>query len=343
MSTEQLKQILRDLQEIAPNKVQRVLAARGISGLDALLEGDEITFALFDEKDEIFRCPDCGWELEEGGCCGREYEPGPWQEYPYEGIHEHPDRLLSSRESTPLPNPDFETGHLGPTVPAMYQERREEYDELRKRGATRLMCETFNLEFSEETGIVAWADGDLYTEFAGPSMQKGDFWKIMLGRCVELDDDDLDGSQFIETLVEETLVQPAAIETCSLYWETVEESPGIWVTRPNESLTEAQQQEAVVVAEYSTSDDDEELEISEVDLPLPIEEEQLEEAPIKMEEDVTLGSVDSNDPEVESDCYSSMSDTEEEDDDDSDFDAISSEEDDEDLEREGSYIAQELQ
>jgi hypothetical protein len=97
------------------------------------------------------------------------------------------------------------------------------------------MCETFHLEFNEESGIVAWADGDLYTQFAGPAMQQADFWKIHLGRRIKLDDDDLDGSQFLEDLLEDAILFPLRTSGSNRFherWEIVEESPGIWVTRP---------------------------------------------------------------------------------------------------------------
>jgi hypothetical protein len=71
------------------------------------------------------------------------------------------------------------------------------------------------------------ADGELYSDFAGPAMQKGDFWKIYLGRRVVLDEQDVDGSAFIEGLLEDVLMFSS-----SEGWETVEETPGIWVTRP---------------------------------------------------------------------------------------------------------------
>lgn len=89
------------------------------------------------------------------------------------------------------------------------------------------MCETFHLEFTKEDGIFAWADQNLYEEFAGPLMQPGDFWKIHLGRRIELDEDDLDGAQFLEELLEDALYFASHL----IPWETVEETPGIWVTR----------------------------------------------------------------------------------------------------------------
>jgi hypothetical protein len=97
------------------------------------------------------------------------------------------------------------------------------------------MCETFSLEFKKATGIVAWADPTLYETFAGPAMQKGDFWKIHLGRRIELDEDDLDGSQFLEDLLEDAVLFPLRSDLSNRTherWETVEERPGIWVTRP---------------------------------------------------------------------------------------------------------------
>ena len=97
------------------------------------------------------------------------------------------------------------------------------------------MCETFHLSFSEQGGIIAWMDGDIYEQFSGPEMLKGDFWKIHLGRRIELDEDDLDGSMFIEGLLEDVLLYPPQWSTVKRYrnevWETVEESHGIWITR----------------------------------------------------------------------------------------------------------------
>ncbi|KAJ7706137.1 hypothetical protein B0H17DRAFT_1325858, partial [Mycena rosella] len=89
--------------------------------------------------------------------------------------------------------------------PRQYYSDKGEYEQLRQRGASRLMCETFHLEFHADVGIIAWADGDIYEEFAGPLMQEGDFWKIMLGRRIVLEDDDPDGSEFIEALLEDAV------------------------------------------------------------------------------------------------------------------------------------------
>jgi hypothetical protein len=108
------------------------------------------------------------------------------------------------------------------------------------------MCETFHLSYTHETGIVAWADGDIYEAFSGPAMQKGDFWKIHLGRQIELDEDDFDGSQFLEGLLEDVLLFPMASyvgDRAEGRWETVEESPGIWVTRPKADMDAAESDE----------------------------------------------------------------------------------------------------
>ncbi len=96
------------------------------------------------------------------------------------------------------------------------------------------MCKKFYLEFSDEQGIFAWADEDLYEEFAGPQMGVEDVWKIHLGRRITLDMDDLDGSEFIEGLIEDALLFPLRhplSKQDSEKWQTVEESPGIWVTK----------------------------------------------------------------------------------------------------------------
>lgn len=126
-------------------------------------------------------------------------------------------------------NPSASAPSLG------YHNCAEEFRALLQRGATRLMCKTFHLSFSEQDGIIAWADSDIYEQFSGPAMLKGDFWKIALGRHIELDEDDLDGSMFIEGLLEDILLYPPEWSTMKEYrnegWETIEESPGIWITR----------------------------------------------------------------------------------------------------------------
>lgn len=109
-------------------------------------------------------------------------------------------------------------------------ESNEEYVALMTRGATRKMCERYHLEFTMDQGIVAWADSEIYEVYAGPVMRKGDFWKIYLGRSIDLDFEDIDGSEFMNDLLEEVLMYPLSFT--ERRWDTVEESPGIWATRP---------------------------------------------------------------------------------------------------------------
>lgn len=89
------------------------------------------------------------------------------------------------------------------------------------------MIETFSLEYSPEQGIFAWADLALYDEFTGPKMKIGNCWEIQLGRRLVLDEEDPDGSIFIEGIIEAAVIFPSAIQE----WGTVETSPGVWVTR----------------------------------------------------------------------------------------------------------------
>jgi len=165
----------------------------------------------------------------------------------------HQDRSLVRRGTTPLPSFPFSES-TGP--PANYLPLRVyEYIALRRRGATRLMCETFDLEFSDQKGIIAHADTDLYEEFAGPQMQVGDVWKIHLGRRIILDEDDLDGSEFIEGLIEDALLFPLRhplSKQKSEKWETVAESPGIWVTK-----LKVQEKSAAVKSVVVLPEDDE--------------------------------------------------------------------------------------
>lgn len=93
------------------------------------------------------------------------------------------------------------------------------------------MIATFQMTFSEEEGIIAWADDEIYQQFSGPGMKNGDQWKIMLGRRIRLDVDDLDGSIFVEELLEDAIMHPLLADPT---WETVrvEGDSKVWVTRP---------------------------------------------------------------------------------------------------------------
>ncbi|KIM37788.1 hypothetical protein M413DRAFT_30705 [Hebeloma cylindrosporum] len=207
---------------------------------------DEPLKPLFDESAGLYFCTDCLAEIDEGICiiCGDKYE---WQEAnPLRNTEStenqaiHYDRSLVPRGNTPL-LPDNLFDRYPP--PADYRSREGEYKELLRRGATRIMCETFHLEFSHPGGIYAWADPQMYEEFSGPAMKEGDFWKIHLGRRVTLDQDDEDGSAFIDGLLEDALFFPFRGPTSGRTfekWETVEETPGIWVTRlkANRDVTE---------------------------------------------------------------------------------------------------------
>lgn len=105
-----------------------------------------------------------------------------------------------------------------------------EFLTLLSRGATALMCFTFSLTYSDEEGIIAYADQELFDTFSGPAMRHGDHWAIHLGRRVELDEDDLDGSIFIEALLEDAIVFPLR----DRQWHTVFiDSPAYrtWVTK----------------------------------------------------------------------------------------------------------------
>jgi hypothetical protein len=144
------------------------------------------------------------------------------------------DRSLEARGTTPL----LEIRLDVPPPDGWPSARRKEYRSLLQRGASRLMCETFHLEFDPKSGIIAWADQDIYEEFSGPAMLEGDFWKIYLGRRVTLDEDDYDGSQLIEGILEDAVLFPlrsSFSHRITERWDTFEESPGIWVTRPTAS------------------------------------------------------------------------------------------------------------
>ncbi|KDR78012.1 hypothetical protein GALMADRAFT_244983 [Galerina marginata CBS 339.88] len=198
--------------------------------------------------DELYTCTQCTYEVVDGVCfwCWKAHR---WlvDETAQETVSTdtqaiHPDRSLVPRGNTPLREIGIQREIPASYRPSHYPVRREsredEYLELLKRGATRFMCEVFSLEFTYLGGIYAWADDDLFREFSGPLMQPGDLWKIHLGRRIALDEGDEDGSEFIEGLLEDVLLYPyrsAFSKKKYEKWETVEESPGIWVTRLQDS------------------------------------------------------------------------------------------------------------
>ncbi|KAJ7837587.1 hypothetical protein B0H14DRAFT_2791282 [Mycena olivaceomarginata] len=249
-----LGRVLRDLLASDPENTRRALEVRSIENLEAFLSSSDALNpeAVWDNGDRLYRCPECAWELEHGECrhCGLEFDINLRDDADYTSNEAfNLDRLSGPRGDTPLRDDGQNS-----LPPSLYLSRQVEYEELRQRGATRFMCETFNLEFDADDGITAWADGDIYDEFAGPLMQTGDFWKIMLGRRIQLGDDDPDGSLFMEALLEDALIFPLVSE---YKWETIEESPGIWATRPIESAM--------------LSDEDEELEPGYAAPILPVE------------------------------------------------------------------------
>ncbi|KAG6829491.1 hypothetical protein H0H92_004373 [Tricholoma furcatifolium] len=170
--------------------------------------------AIYDDVEGINRCTECCWEVVEGFCeaCQKAHKEAH--------ILYDSDREQAPRGTTPLRDEQPTRPLPGYTL--------EHYTDLVQRGATRLMIENFHLEFSPDRGIFAWADFELYEEFAGPKMRKGDFWKIQLGRRFVLDEDDHDGSAFIEGILEDAIIFPTS---GGAKWETVQESPGIWVTQ----------------------------------------------------------------------------------------------------------------
>ncbi|KAG9219699.1 hypothetical protein CCMSSC00406_0005979 [Pleurotus cornucopiae] len=194
-------------------------------------EGSE---PFWDDGDGVYRCDDCLFEVVDGACqsCGRVYtdmELSIEDSISTNNEALNPDRTSHPRGTTPLLDV---RPHL---IPPMYVSREDEYEELLARGATRLMCGTFELQFRPRVGIIAWADQNIFDEFTGEGMKKGDRWKIRLGRCIQLDEEDLDGSQFVEDFLEDAVLFPLQFPLSNRVaerWETVEVTPGVWETRP---------------------------------------------------------------------------------------------------------------
>lgn len=195
---------------------------------------DEYDDGETDEEDELQepiddagvpRCVRCAGEVVEGAChfCATEHVwvPELYEESNATDSHVVAlDRSLVPRGDTPLCD-----AIRFKKTPHGYS--KADFTHLLKRGATRLMVETFSLEFTPEDGIFAWADQELFDEFSGPAMKVGHKWRIHLGRKIMLDEDDLDGSEFVEGLLEDALLFPVDFAR----WETMQEVTGIWTTR----------------------------------------------------------------------------------------------------------------
>ncbi|KIJ48506.1 hypothetical protein M422DRAFT_28447 [Sphaerobolus stellatus SS14] len=260
-------------------------------GSDGDSEGEqtsdgELPKPMWDGDDDVFRCSDCDYEVIEGECiwCGLKHqydeEDEDALEYDRSVQTDTTDirsaRLLAQRSMTPL-----RTTYEDDRPPSSFKGTREEYTALLQRGATRLMIATFHMDFKDETGIIAWADQDLYELWTTDIMKDGDYWKLMLGRRIKLSPDDPDGSEWIGDFLEDAFVTRSVS-----FYETVEESAGIWVTRPTErgmnlarwSLTG---DESLMKNERSDSED------SDSDTEMAENDEELEETigPINYEDD----------------------------------------------------------
>ncbi|KIO24343.1 hypothetical protein M407DRAFT_26250 [Tulasnella calospora MUT 4182] len=211
---------------------------RGNESSDDEMNDSEHPTAWWDGNDDIERCTECDWEVVRGVCqnppCGMKYaydSENKDQEDIQQGVftwdaYVVSDRFPQPRGSTPLLEVDSSDD-----LPRGWNGTYEMYEALLARGVTRLMIATFQVTFAEEEGIVAWADDEIYQHFSGPGMKKGDQWGIMLGRRIKLDADDLDGSIFIEDLLEDAVRHRFPADPT---WETVrvEGDPKVWLTRP---------------------------------------------------------------------------------------------------------------
>lgn len=130
----------------------------------------------------------------------------------------------------------MDSGRLRPdTVAYGYEGRVNEYRALLSRGATRLMCETFYLSFSQEMGIVLGMADDLFDDWAGEELEDAISWKVYLGREIHLEDGDDDGSEYIDAVLEDALLFGGHTESY-VFWETVQTEPRHWVTRPTAEI-----------------------------------------------------------------------------------------------------------
>ncbi|KAL0573582.1 hypothetical protein V5O48_008378 [Marasmius crinis-equi] len=201
-------------------------------------DGDEMD-PVWDVHDECYRCARCAFEIAEYMCqhCGKSFASYECEEDPNGDpvprthdvfFEQHEDHLrLTPRGDTPVQVVD-PARLRSDTIAHGYEDRVDEYKALVSRGATRLMCETFYLEFTREFGIMLDMQDDLFDEWAGDGLSECESWKVVLGRELKLEEGDEDGSIYVDTHLEQCLLFPSIC----LNWETVQEAPGRWITRP---------------------------------------------------------------------------------------------------------------
>ncbi|KAF8883874.1 hypothetical protein CPB84DRAFT_178281 [Gymnopilus junonius] len=167
--------------------------------------------------DKLYYCTKCTAEIEDGFCflCGeeRQWLPDESTQSTVSIISQasHPNRSLIPCGDTFLREIDIDHSEGPPgEYHSPYQTlyREEECWELIRHGATQLMCKAFYLQFSYAEDIYAWADDEIFSECSGSLLRPGDVWKAHLGRPISFDADDLDGSAFIEGLLEDALLYP---------------------------------------------------------------------------------------------------------------------------------------
>ncbi|KAL0563936.1 hypothetical protein V5O48_018122, partial [Marasmius crinis-equi] len=225
-----------------------------VGNKEALLD-EGVLVPVWDGIENVYRCTLCGWEIVERECqhCGAEYADYVCEENP-DGLkmdesdatfhiqnEEH--FLPALRSATPLLEVD--PARLRPdTVAYGYDDSLTEYKALLERGATRLMCETFSLQYSDDSGIVLemTANEELLDTWAGRSIVDAgcESWRVFLGREIHLSSDDLDGSTYLEDFLEEALLYGAkapglnseeVVDTPELYWTTEQVGDGSWETK----------------------------------------------------------------------------------------------------------------
>jgi len=163
---------------------------------------------------------------------------------------------ILTRSDSPLPE-----ATPSDSRPSWYNGFPQEFDELISRGATPAFCEIWRARFNEDSGIVVQPSDDFKGAY-GALIEDLDFpWSIWIGRHIKLDDDDLDGSLFMESLLDIIFY-----EDDDGLWITYKDHKDSWVTRPSEGPEIEGTVEVLEVAdEYEVWSEEEEEEEEEDD------------------------------------------------------------------------------
>lgn len=197
---------------------------------------DSLQEPIYDKADGVYRCakPDCGWEVAFGHCQGCQIKytmEDDSDEWKWEAVDPRNPLTVFTKglivERGDSPPPADIPANLRPLA---YIQDPHMFNELIARGATLAFCETWEATFDDKRGIIVRANAHLRWTYE-TIIEEGGSWTIWIGRRIELCSDDLDGSLFMEEILD--LIFTEDHEGLWITYKEDQEGTS-WVTRPKE-------------------------------------------------------------------------------------------------------------